>query len=62
MHILLLGAGGFIGSHLVEHLVARGEHTVTGVDITDEKLAGISSRRFTFTNRTFALRIARSND
>ena len=48
MHILLLGAGGFIGSHLVEHLVARGEHTVTGVDITDEKLAGISSRRFTF--------------
>jgi UDP-apiose/xylose synthase len=48
MHILLLGAGGFIGSHLVEHLVARGEHTVTGVDITDEKLAGITSSRFSF--------------
>jgi UDP-apiose/xylose synthase len=48
MHILLLGAGGFVGSHLVEHLVVRGEHTVTGVDITDEKLAGIASDRFTF--------------
>jgi len=46
--ILLLGAGGFIGSHLVEHLIARGEHTVTGVDLTDEKLAGIESPRFTF--------------
>lgn len=48
MHILLLGAGGFIGSHLVEHLMDRGDHTVTGVDITDEKLAGVSNRRFTF--------------
>jgi nucleoside-diphosphate-sugar epimerase len=37
MKILLLGAGGFIGSHLVEHLVARGEHQVTGIDVTDEK-------------------------
>ena len=26
MKILLLGAGGFVGSHLVEHLVARREH------------------------------------
>lgn len=48
MHILLLGAGGFIGSHLVEHLIARGEHTITGVDLTDEKLAGIDSSRFLF--------------
>jgi len=48
MKILLLGAGGFIGSHLVEHLVARGEHQVTGIDVTDEKLSDIDRSRFTF--------------
>lgn len=48
MNILLLGAGGFIGSHLVEHLLARGEHSVVGVDITDEKLEGIAGSAFTF--------------
>jgi UDP-apiose/xylose synthase len=48
MNILLLGAGGFIGSHLVEHLLARGEHTVVGVDITNEKLEGISGSNFVF--------------
>jgi nucleoside-diphosphate-sugar epimerase len=31
MHFVVTGAGGFIGSHLVEHLVASG-HTVTAVD------------------------------
>lgn len=48
MKILLLGAGGFIGSHLVEHLLARGEHSLVGVDITDEKLEGITGSAFTF--------------
>lgn len=48
MDILLLGAGGFIGSHLVEHLIGRGEHAVVGLDIDDEKLAGIDRRAFTF--------------
>jgi len=38
--ITILGAGGFIGSHLVEHLLARGEHEVAGLDISDEKLNG----------------------
>lgn len=38
MQILVLGAGGFIGSHLVEHLVARGEHQIVGLDVTAEKL------------------------
>ena len=33
MQILVLGAGGFIGSHLVEHLLARGEHEVVGLDL-----------------------------
>jgi UDP-apiose/xylose synthase len=48
MNIALLGAGGFIGSHLVEHLLARGEHAIVGVDISDEKLAGIEGSAFTF--------------
>jgi UDP-apiose/xylose synthase len=46
--ILLLGAGGFIGSHLVEHLVARGEHAVVALDVSDEKLAHIDRKRFRF--------------
>jgi UDP-apiose/xylose synthase len=46
--ILLLGAGGFIGSHLVEHLVGRGEHEVIAADISDEKLAHIDPACFRF--------------
>jgi UDP-apiose/xylose synthase len=46
--ILLLGAGGFIGSHLVGHLVERGEHAVVALDITDEKLDGIDPSAYTF--------------
>jgi UDP-apiose/xylose synthase len=48
MRIAILGAGGFIGSHLVEHLLARGEHEVVGLDISDEKLAGIEGSNFAF--------------
>jgi UDP-apiose/xylose synthase len=48
MTILILGAGGFIGSHLVAHLVGRGEHRVIGLDTVDEKLAGVRGRQFTF--------------
>lgn len=48
MQILVLGAGGFIGSNLVEHLVARGEHEIVGVDLSDEKLDGISGSNFEF--------------
>jgi UDP-apiose/xylose synthase len=48
MKILILGAGGFVGSHLVEHLVGRGEHTVTGVDVDDDKLRGIDAGSFQF--------------
>jgi len=46
--ITILGAGGFIGSHLVEHLLARGEHQVTGLDISDEKLNGARESGLTF--------------
>ena len=48
MKITLLGAGGFIGSHLVEHLLARGEHEVVGLDISDEKLDGVRGSGLTF--------------
>lgn len=46
MRIALLGAGGFIGSHLAEHLIRQGEHDVVGVDIDLEKLEGITGPRF----------------
>jgi UDP-apiose/xylose synthase len=48
MRIAILGAGGFIGSHLVEHLIRQDEHSVIGIDVTDEKLEGINSEDFTF--------------
>ncbi|MDJ0496947.1 MAG: bifunctional UDP-4-keto-pentose/UDP-xylose synthase [Acidimicrobiia bacterium] len=48
MKLVLLGAGGFIGSNLVEYLIARAEHEVVGVDVSAEKLAGISGDNFSF--------------
>lgn len=48
MRITILGAGGFIGSHLVEHLLRRDEHEVVGLDLTDEKLNGRRGPGFTF--------------
>lgn len=48
MKIAILGAGGFIGSHLVEHLLARREHEVVGLDVSDEKLNGARGAGLTF--------------
>src|SRR5512146_2489608 len=48
MEIAILGAGGFIGSHLVEHLAATSSHHVTGVDVSSRKLAGVPDASFTF--------------
>jgi UDP-apiose/xylose synthase len=48
MKLLVIGAGGFIGSNLIEHLIEEGEHEVVGVDVTDEKLEGISGPNFRF--------------
>jgi UDP-apiose/xylose synthase len=48
MKLLIIGAGGFIGSNLIEHLIEEGEHDVVGVDVTDEKLDGISGSNFRF--------------
>lgn len=48
MRVVLLGAGGFVGSHLSERLVDRGDHDVVGVDITDEKVAHVTGGRWRF--------------
>jgi UDP-apiose/xylose synthase len=50
MRVLVLGAGGFIGSNLIQHLVAEGDHDVVGVDISDDKLSGIGGANFQFIN------------
>ncbi len=48
MIITILGAGGFIGSHMVEHLLTYTQHHILGLDQEDEKLKGIMSDRFSF--------------
>jgi len=50
MNIFLLGAGGFIGSNLAEHLLRETDHTIVGLDTEDEKVRGIPDphSRFTF--------------
>jgi len=55
MRILMLGAGGFIGSNLVEHLCRSdvAEYEIVGVDISDEKVPDVGSERFTFHNVDF---------
>jgi UDP-apiose/xylose synthase len=46
--VAILGAGGFIGSHMVEHLLAAGRYAVVGIDVSSEKLQGIAGSAFTF--------------
>ncbi|MGH8935450.1 MAG: NAD-dependent epimerase/dehydratase family protein [Acidimicrobiia bacterium] len=46
LHIAILGAGGFIGSHLVEHLLASSDYQLAGLDVEESKLEGIESDRF----------------
>ncbi len=48
MKLFIIGAGGFIGSNLIEHLIEEGVHDVVGVDITEAKLEGISGDNFRF--------------
>jgi nucleoside-diphosphate-sugar epimerase len=38
MRVLLLGVGGFIGSHLVDRLLRNPRYVVEGLDLTDAKL------------------------
>lgn len=53
MKLLIIGAGGFIGSNLIEHLIERGDHEIVGVDVTGEKLAGIEGPNFRFIEQDF---------
>lgn len=43
MNVLLLGAGGFIGSHLVEDLLLHTDHRVVGVDCESGKLDEVAA-------------------
>ena len=49
MRILLLGVGGFIGSHLADRLLRTTHYEIEGFDLTDDKLEEVKdSDRFTF--------------
>jgi len=48
VRIVILGAGGFIGSHLVEHLQYDDRTQVLALDVTDEKLESIPRDTFVF--------------
>ena len=48
MKITILGAGGFIGSNLVDYLIREGQHEIVGADVSAEKLEGIAGPSFDF--------------
>ncbi|HLF66164.1 MAG TPA: bifunctional UDP-4-keto-pentose/UDP-xylose synthase [Gammaproteobacteria bacterium] len=49
MNILILGANGFIGSHLSEAILAETEWNITAIDLTDDKIQTILNHpRFKF--------------
>jgi len=48
MRIIMFGAGGFVGSNLVDYLIDEGVHEVVGIDQYDDKLAGIEGPNFEF--------------
>lgn len=66
MAVLVTGAAGFIGMHLCQHLLARGEDVV-GIDnlndyysvqLKKDRLATLTSERFTFEKVDFADHVA----
>jgi nucleoside-diphosphate-sugar epimerase len=48
LRITVLGAAGFVGSHLVDHLLKRSEHEVVGVDLDRAKLSHLAPTAFEF--------------
>ena len=56
---LVLGAGGFIGSHMVKHLVSKG-YWVRGVDVKSPEFSETSAHEFVhgdLTDVTFVRRV-----
>src|SRR5262245_16887740 len=54
---LVTGGAGFIGSHLVEHLVARGDRVIVIDDLSTGRrsnLAGVDPARLTFIEGTLS--------
>lgn len=48
--ILILGVNGFIGSHLADHILAKTDWTIIGMDLTTDKItAHLNHPRFQFT-------------
>ncbi|GMH35304.1 hypothetical protein BSKO_03172 [Bryopsis sp. KO-2023] len=41
MNVLLVGGAGFIGSHIAERLLSDGVHSVTVIDVVEEKIRGL---------------------
>jgi len=54
MRLLILGAGGFIGTNLVDHLSRHTDHELVGVDVSDEKLERASYPELTFHQCSFS--------
>jgi len=50
MRILILGCGGFIGSHLIGRLTQSSEYEITGIDVSEYKIEEHLSR-FEFSRR-----------
>jgi nucleoside-diphosphate-sugar epimerase len=64
LRVLILGANGFIGSHLTRALLARTEHFVYGVDLHNSRLADLEGMnpRFVFRQFDFAVCTADTED
>lgn len=49
MKVLILGANGFIGSHLIEGILAKTDWNIVGIDLTQDKLGDtVNHPRFQF--------------
>jgi UDP-apiose/xylose synthase len=42
-HLCILGCGGFIGSHLLQRILSTTQHSITGIDYDQSKIAALFS-------------------